>query len=53
MIGSTIAKILLKAKELKIPSIMFQDGSLDWIIQNEGELYGGNGGATHLSYFDR
>ena len=43
-----IAKILLKAKELKIPSIMFQDGSLDWIIQNEGELYGGNGGATHF-----
>tara|TARA_X000000368_G_scaffold418149_1_gene416784 strand:- start:7483 stop:8703 length:1221 start_codon:yes stop_codon:yes gene_type:complete len=43
-----IAKILLKAKEIKIPSIMFQDGSLDWIIQNEGDLYGGSGGATHF-----
>jgi fructose-specific component phosphotransferase system IIB-like protein len=43
-----IARVLLDAKTLNIPSLLFQDGTLDWIIQNEGELYGGTGGPTHF-----
>lgn len=43
-----IARVLLDAKTLKIPTLLFQDGTLDWIIQNEGELYGGTGGPTHF-----
>lgn len=44
-----IAKIIFQARKLRIPSLMLQDGTLDWIIQNEGDLYGGNGGATHYN----
>jgi predicted house-cleaning NTP pyrophosphatase (Maf/HAM1 superfamily) len=43
-----IARVLLEAKRLKIPTLLFQDGTLDWIIQNEGDKYGGSGGATHF-----
>jgi hypothetical protein len=43
-----IARVLLDAKVLNIPSLLFQDGTIDWIIQNEGELYAGNGGPTHF-----
>lgn len=43
-----IARILLEAKVLNIPTLMFQDGTLDWIIQYEGDKYGGNGGPTHF-----
>lgn len=43
-----IARILIEAKNLKIPTLLFQDGTLDWIIQNKGDLYGGGGGATHF-----
>lgn len=43
-----IARVLLEAKTLKIPTLLFQDGTLDWIIQNEGDKYGGSGGATHF-----
>lgn len=43
-----IARVLLEAKRLRIPTLLFQDGTLDWIIQYEGEKYGGSGGATHF-----
>lgn len=43
-----IAKLLLEARTLKIPTLMFQDGTLDWIIQNLGERYAGTGGPTHF-----
>ena len=43
-----IAQILVEAKKKRIPSLLFQDGTLDWIIQNHGDAYGGNGGPTHF-----
>ena len=42
-----VAKILIDAKALGIPTLMMQDGTLDWIIQYEGDLYAGSGGAAH------
>ncbi len=43
-----IAEILIEAKKRNIPTLLFQDGTLDWIIQNQGDAYGGNGGPTHF-----
>lgn len=43
-----IARVLLEARRLLIPTLLFQDGTLDWIIQYEGDKYGGSGGATHF-----
>lgn len=45
---AVIASILSKARSLHIPTLLFQDGTLDWIIQHEGELYAGSGGAPHF-----
>ncbi len=42
-----VAKILIDAKVLGIPSLMLQDGTLDWLIQYQGDLYAGSGGAAH------
>lgn len=43
-----IARVLLDAKRMQIPTLLFQDGTLDWIIQYDGDKYGGSGGATHF-----
>ena len=43
-----VARILIDAKKRNIPTLIFQDGTLDWIIHNEGDKYGGGGGPTHF-----
>jgi len=43
-----IARLLFEAKDLRVPSLMLQDGTLDWILQFEGDRYGGKGGPTHF-----
>jgi hypothetical protein len=45
---SEIAEVLIEAQKKGIPTLMFQDGTLDWIIQYEGDRYGGSGGPTHF-----
>jgi hypothetical protein len=45
---ANIASILIEAKKRNIPTLMFQDGTLDWIIQYKGDKYGGSGGPTHF-----
>jgi len=45
---ANIASILIEAKKRNIPTLMFQDGTLDWIIQYQGDKYGGSGGPTHF-----
>ena len=42
-----IARLLYDAKKRNIPTLLLQDGTLDWILQFEGDKYGGKGGPTH------